>query len=171
MQCQIYITGCSTDKLKILNNYVSILDLFIYLSGGSMTIKEKVLEIALAYATGKMLDDSEIAYSSFGDFNFSINLYTLDGDHLFDTYIFIDCKNEECCAIDNYNSGDISVIEEYVEQEFNELATWASEISTATSEEAIGILNQSAEILDMSKCSIVSNFGNQITYSFNEITS
>jgi len=99
-----------------------------------MTIKEKVLEIALAYATGKMLDDSEIAYSSFGDFN-------------------------------------ISVIEEYVEQEFNELATWASEISTATSEEAIGILNQSAEILDMSKCSIVSNFGNLITYSFNEITS
>ena len=98
-----------------------------------MNIKEKVLEVALAYATEKMLDDTEIAYSSFGEFNFSVNLYTKDGDHLFDTYIYVDCKNENCCAIDNYNGGDISVIEEYVECEFNNLASWASEISTSTS--------------------------------------
>ena len=116
-----------------------------------------------------MLDDTEIAYSSFGEFNFSVNLYTKDGDHLFDTYIYVDCKNENCCAIDNYNSGDISVIEQYVEYEFNNLASWASEISAATIEEADGILNQSAEVLDMSKSSIVSNFGNEITYSFDEV--
>ncbi|MDA9739298.1 hypothetical protein N9V24_03510 [Pseudomonadota bacterium] len=134
-----------------------------------MNIKEKVLEVALAYATEKMLDDTEIAYSSFGEFNFSVNLYTKDGDHLFDTYIYVDCKNENCCAIDNYNSGDISVIEQYVEYEFNNLASWASEISAATIEEADGILNQSAEVLDMSKSSIVSNFGNEITYSFDEV--
>lgn len=134
-----------------------------------MNIKEKVLEVALAYATEKMLDDTEIAYSSFGEFNFSVNLYTKDGDHLFDTYIYVDCKNENCCAIDNYNSGDISVIEQYVEYEFNNLASWASEISASTIEEADGILNQSAEVLDMSKSSIVSNFGNEITYSFDEV--
>ena len=134
-----------------------------------MNIKEKVLEVALAYATEKMLEDTEIAYSSFGEFNFSVNLYTKDGDHLFDTYIYVDCKNENCCAIDNYNSGDISVIEQYVEYEFNNLASWASEISASTIEEADGILNQSAEVLDMSKSSIVSNFGNEITYSFDEV--
>ena len=134
-----------------------------------MNIKDKVLSVALTYATGKMLDDTEIAYSSFGEFNFSVNLYTKDGDHLFDTYIYIDCKNEDRCAIDNYNGGDVSVIEEYVECEFNNLANWASEISTTTIEEAAGILNQSAEVLDMSKSTIVSNFGNEIKYSFDEV--
>ena len=134
-----------------------------------MNIKDKVLSVALTYATGKMLDDTEIAYQSFGEFNFSINLYTKDGDHLFDRYIYVDCKNEDCCAIDNYNGGDISVIEEYVENEFNNLASWASEISTATIEDATGILNQSAEFLDMSKSTIDSNFGNQITYSFDKV--
>ena len=34
-----------------------------------MNIKDKVLSVALTYATGKMLDDPDIAYSSFGEFN------------------------------------------------------------------------------------------------------
>lgn len=32
-----------------------------------MNIKDKVLSAALTYATGKMLDDTQIAYSSFGN--------------------------------------------------------------------------------------------------------
>tara|TARA_B100000401_G_scaffold367161_1_gene265492 strand:+ start:201 stop:611 length:411 start_codon:yes stop_codon:yes gene_type:complete len=134
-----------------------------------MNIKDKVLSVAITYATGKMLDDPDIAYSSFGEFNFSVNLRTKNGDHLFGTYIYVDCKNEDCCAIDNYNSGDISVIEEYVEYEFNNLASWASEISKVTIEEAASILNQSAEVIDMSKSNICSNFGNGIMYSFDEV--
>ena len=134
-----------------------------------MNIKDKVLSVAMTYATGKMLDDPDIAYSSFGEFNFSINLYTKNGDQLFDTYIYVDCKNEDCCAIDNYNGGDISVIEGYVEYQFNNLASWASEISKATIEQAASILDQSAEVIDMSESTITSNFGNGIKYTFDKV--
>ena len=123
----------------------------------------------MTYATGKMLDDPDIAYSSFGEFNFSINLYTKNGDQLFDTYIYVDCENEDCCAIDNYNGGDVSVIEGYVEYQFNNLASWASEISKATIEEAASILDQSAEVIDMSESTITSNFGNGIKYTFDKV--
>jgi len=135
-----------------------------------MNIKEKVLDVALEYAKGKMLDDPNIEYHVPGMvFWITVNLVSKEGNNLFGTYIEIDLSDEDADPIANYFAGYDEAISRKISEEFSTLEEWAAKIQSITIDDAKDILDQSEEILDLNKSNINSNYGDKIQFSFEEI--